>query len=54
VDRGQAQSATNIGKNQTVVNIFNQYFHEATLARGLLLRLVVKEGADLSTAAKRG
>jgi hypothetical protein len=37
VDRGQAQSATTAGERQTAGNTFDQYFHEANTARGVII-----------------
>jgi hypothetical protein len=54
VDRGQAQSATTTGELQTVVIPSIDTFMKRLQQGGLLWRIAVKEGADLSTVAKRG
>jgi hypothetical protein len=56
VDRGQAQSSTTTGELQAVVipliDTFMKRLHQGGLL--LLWRIAVKEGANLSMAAKKG
>ena len=54
VDRGQAQSSTTTGELQAVVIPLIDTFMKRLQQGGLLWRIALKEGADLSMAAKRG
>jgi hypothetical protein len=54
VDRGQAQSSTTTGELKAVVIPSIDTFMKRLQQGGLLWWIAVKEGADLSTAAKRG
>ena len=54
MDRGQAQSSTTTGELQAVVIPLIDTFMKRLQQGGLLWRIALKEGADLSMAAKRG